>query len=109
MNDQPGPLSLHIPLPVVRPGDKPDFSHMAVPRAGEVRRPPLDVAAAEIHDLAFTIIRVLDREGKAVGPWVPDLDAAALKEGLRAMMLTRAFDTRMMMAQRQGKTSFYMQ
>jgi 2-oxoisovalerate dehydrogenase E1 component alpha subunit len=28
--------------------------------------------------------------------------------GLRAMLTTRAFDARMMMAQRQGKTSFYM-
>src|SRR5690606_4352145 len=32
-----------------------------------------------------------------------------LMEGLRHMMLLRAFDQRMLMAQRQGKTSFYMQ
>lgn len=103
------PLSLHVPAPPVRPGDKPDFSHIVVPRAGEVRRPPTDVAAHEIRDLAYSIIRVLNRQGEAVGPWAPDLDAEALKGGLRAMMRTRAFDARMMMAQRQGKTSFYMQ
>jgi 2-oxoisovalerate dehydrogenase E1 component alpha subunit len=103
------PLSLHVPAAPVRPGDKPDFSHIAVPRAGEVRRPPVDVGAHEIHDLACSIIRVLNRQGEAVGPWAPELDAEALKGGLRAMMRTRAFDARMMMAQRQGKTSFYMQ
>lgn len=103
------PLSLHVPAPPVRPGDKPDFSHIAVPRAGEVRRPPVEIGAHEIHDLAYSIIRVLNRQGEAVGPWAPELDAEALKEGLRAMMRVRAFDARMMMAQRQGKTSFYMQ
>jgi 2-oxoisovalerate dehydrogenase E1 component alpha subunit len=103
------PLSLHVPAPPVRPGERPDFGHMVVPRAGEVRRPPVDTAAHDIHDLAYSIIRVLNREGEAVGPWAPDLDAEALKQGLRAMMRTRSFDARMMMAQRQGKTSFYMQ
>ncbi|MGG5811567.1 3-methyl-2-oxobutanoate dehydrogenase (2-methylpropanoyl-transferring) subunit alpha [Falsiroseomonas sp. CW058] len=103
------PLSLHVPAPPGRPGDKPDFSHIAIPRAGEVRRPPVDADAHAIHDLAYSIIRVLNREGEAVGPWAPGLGAEALKDGLRAMMRTRAFDARMMMAQRQGKTSFYMQ
>jgi 2-oxoisovalerate dehydrogenase E1 component alpha subunit len=103
------PLSLHVPEPPVRPGDQPDFSHIAIPRAGEARRPPVDAAAHEFRDLAFSLIRVLNRAGEAVGPWAPALDEAALKAGLRAMMLTRAFDARMMMAQRQGKTSFYMQ
>src|SRR5690242_5346383 len=111
------PLSLHVPEPAVRPGDKPDFHYMAIPQAGAVRRPPVDVPAHEIHDLAYSIIRVLDRQGRAIGPWAPPgappgapgLDAEALKAGLRAMMKTRAYDARMMMAQRQGKTSFYMQ
>lgn len=103
------PLSLHVPEPPVRPGGKPDFSRIAIPPAGKVRRPPVDVAAHDIHDLAYTIIRVLNREGEAVGPWAPALDPEALKAGLRAMMKTRAFDARMMMAQRQGKTSFYIQ
>lgn len=103
------PLSLHVPEPAVRPGGKPDFSHVRVPRAGTVRRPPLDVAAADIRDLAYTIIRVLNREGRAVGDWAGSLDADGLRRGLRAMIKTRAFDARMLMAQRQGKTSFYMQ
>ena len=31
-----------------------------------------------------------------------------LRRGLKAMLLTRAYDERMYRAQRQGKTSFYM-
>jgi 2-oxoisovalerate dehydrogenase E1 component alpha subunit len=103
------PLSLHVPEPPARPGDRPDFSGLAIPQAGRVRRPPVDGAAHDIHDLAYSVIRVLNRQGEAVGPWRPGLDTDALKAGLRAMMKTRAFDARMMMAQRQGKTSFYMQ
>jgi 2-oxoisovalerate dehydrogenase E1 component alpha subunit len=103
------PLSLHVPEPPVRPGDKPDFSRWTIPQAGKVRRPPVEVAAHDILDLAYSVIRVLNRQGEAVGPWRPGLDAEALKLGLRAMMKTRAFDARMLLAQRQGKTSFYMQ
>ena len=33
--------------------------------------------------------------------------AEQLRKGLRDMMLTRAFDARMLLSQRQGKTSFY--
>ncbi len=105
----PKPLSLHVPEPEVRPGDKPDFSGVKIPRAGTVPRPPIDVAPADIRDLGYTIIRVLNRDGEAVGPWagmLPDEDAL---QGLRDMMKVRAFDARMLMAQRQGKTSFYMQ
>ena len=37
------------------------------------------------------------------------MDVALLKRGMRAMLLTRAFDARMLIAQRQKKMSFYMQ
>ena len=62
-----------------------------------------------IRDLAYSVIRVLDRDGEAVGPWGGLLNDDELLEGLRHMMILRAFDARMVMAQRQGKTSFYMQ
>ena len=106
---EPGPLSFHVPAPAVRPGGTPDFSDVEISRAGEVRRPEIDVAPAEIRDLAFAIIRVLDRNSEAVGPWAGLLTDQELLEGLRHMMTLRAFDARMQMAQRQGKTSFYMQ
>jgi 2-oxoisovalerate dehydrogenase E1 component alpha subunit len=103
------PLSLHVPEAPVRPGGQPDFSYVEIPRAGTVRRPPVDANAKDIRDLAYTIIRVLNRRGEAVGDWDPKLDVERLKSGLRAMMKTRSYDSRMTMAQRQGKTSFYMQ
>jgi 2-oxoisovalerate dehydrogenase E1 component alpha subunit len=106
---EPGPLSFHVPAPAVRPGGTPDFSDVKISRAGEVRRPDVDVAPADIRDLAFQIIRVLDRNSEAVGPWAGLLSDQELLEGLRHMMTLRAFDARMQMAQRQGKTSFYMQ
>ena len=103
------PLKLHVPEPEFRPGGKPDFSGVSIPRAGSVRKPPVDTAPEEIRDLAYSIIRVLNRAGEAVGPWAGALPNEALLAGLRTMMKVRAYDVRMQMAQRQGKTSFYMQ
>ena len=103
------PLTLHVGEPAVRPGDAPEFSNIRVPRAGEVMRPEIGVDAEPIRDLAFSVVRVLNRDGEAVGPWAGSLSEAELLEGLRHMMTLRAFDARMQMAQRQGKTSFYMQ
>jgi 2-oxoisovalerate dehydrogenase E1 component alpha subunit len=104
-----GPLTLHVPEPAVRPGGVPDFSNVHIPRAGSVARPPVDADPESIRELAYSIIRVLNREGKAVGPWSSLLSDAELLEGMRHMMTLRAFDARMLLAQRQGKTSFYMQ
>jgi 2-oxoisovalerate dehydrogenase E1 component alpha subunit len=101
-------LSLRVPVPKHRPGDKPDFSALSIPEAGETRRPEIDAHPREISDLAFSLIRVLDAKAQAVGPWNPKLDAETLRRGLTTMLLTRAFDDRMFRAQRQGKTSFYM-
>ncbi|APH73580.1 3-methyl-2-oxobutanoate dehydrogenase (2-methylpropanoyl-transferring) subunit alpha [Aquibium oceanicum] len=103
------PLRLNVPEPEVRPGGKPDFSNVKIPKAGTVDRPPVDVAPADIRDMAYSIIRVLNRKGEAVGPWSGTLTPEEALSGLRDMMRVRAFDRRMLMAQRQGKTSFYMQ
>jgi 2-oxoisovalerate dehydrogenase E1 component alpha subunit len=102
-------LRLHVPEPEVRPGDEPDFSKVAIPKAGSVLRPPVDVDPRDIRELAFSIIRVLNRQGEAVGPWAGTLTTAELLEGLRHMMTLRIFDARMQTAQRQGKTSFFLQ
>ncbi|MBK6295205.1 MAG: 3-methyl-2-oxobutanoate dehydrogenase (2-methylpropanoyl-transferring) subunit alpha [Rhodoferax sp.] len=103
------PLRLHVPEPTGRPGHDTDFSYLPLSKAGDVRRPPIDAMPAQTSDLAFTLIRVLDPEGQAVGPWVPQMDVALKIRGLRAMLRTRAFDARMLIAQRQKKMSFYMQ
>jgi 2-oxoisovalerate dehydrogenase E1 component alpha subunit len=102
------PLSLHVPEPKFRPGDEVDFCDIVVPAAGSARRPDTAAPADSFHELAYTLVRVLDDDGQAVGPWDPRLDAEAKRRMLRNMALVRAFDERMFRAQRQGKTSFYM-
>ncbi|HEY1605531.1 MAG TPA: thiamine pyrophosphate-dependent enzyme [Allosphingosinicella sp.] len=101
-------LSLHVPEPNARPGDAVDFSDIVIPQAGSVRRPDPHAPAAETHDLVATLVRVLDEDGAAVGPWDPKLDPDSLRRILRDMLLVRIYDDRMYRAQRQGKTSFYM-
>jgi 2-oxoisovalerate dehydrogenase E1 component alpha subunit len=104
------PLRLHVPEPTGRPGIPTDFSYLHVSKAGEVRRPEIHTRPIDTQDIAFGLVRVLDEEGNAIGPWKPeDLDPVRMRKGLRAMMKTRIFDTRMTMAQRQKKISFYMQ
>lgn len=107
MSNRP-PLRLHVPEPYARPGDTPDFSHFQIPDAGETRRPDIAEPEPQMRDLPYGLIRVLDEKHKAVGPWDPRLAPEILRQGLRAMLLTRVFDERMFRAHRQGKTSFYM-
>ena len=102
------PLQLHVPEPPARPGQAPDFSWVKAPAAGSVARPDIGAEPHEMRAHAYALIRVLDDDGAAAGPWDPKLDPGTLRRGLRAMMLTRAYDDRMFRAQRQGKTSFYM-
>jgi 2-oxoisovalerate dehydrogenase E1 component alpha subunit len=106
---QPSALRLHVPEPSGRPGSPTDFSYLHVSPAGAVRKPPIATSHFDTNDLSYELVRVLDDEGRAVGPWVPQIDAARLRKGLRAMMKTRIFDARMLIAQRQKKLSFYMQ
>jgi 2-oxoisovalerate dehydrogenase E1 component alpha subunit len=60
-----------------------------------------------MRELAYGLIRVLDDDGIARGPWNPSLDVPHLQAGLRAMLLTRVFDNHLFKAHRQGKCSFY--
>ena len=103
------PLRLHVPEPTGRPGHDTDFSYLHLSRAGDVRRPRLECSPADTADLAYELVRVLDDEGQAAGPWTPAVDVAFLKKGLRAMLRTRVFDARMLIVQRQKKISFYIQ
>ena len=41
-----------------------------------------------IADLSTTLVRVLDDEHRAVGPWDPHLEPTDLQVGLRHMMTT---------------------
>jgi 2-oxoisovalerate dehydrogenase E1 component alpha subunit len=99
---------LHVPRPPARPGEKPDFSYVAISPAGSAARPDPNAALTETESLSREMVRVLDENHRAVGPWDPHLAPADLELGLRHMMLTRVFDDRMHRAQRQGKITFYM-
>ena len=98
---------LHVPRPPARPGEKPDFSYVAISPAGSVARPDPNATLTETESLSREMVRVLDDKHRAVGPWDPHLAPADLELGLRHMMLTRVFDDRMHRAQRQGKITFY--
>ncbi|MGI9325683.1 MAG: thiamine pyrophosphate-dependent enzyme [Pseudomonadales bacterium] len=100
---------LHIPNPPARPGESPDFSYVEQSDAGAVRRPEISARVRDMDDLAFTMVRVMDDEGVAHEPWNPHLEPQDVQVALRHMLLTRAYDDRMLRMQRQGKISFYMQ
>jgi 2-oxoisovalerate dehydrogenase E1 component alpha subunit len=102
------PLSLHVPEPKFRPGDAVDFVGVDVPPAGSAPRPDTAEAPRAMTHLAYTLVRVLDENGQAVGPWNPRLSPDQARRLLADMVKLRAFDERMFRAQRQGKTSFYM-
>eukprot|EP01132_Coremiostelium_polycephalum_P013547 gene13547-16502_t len=109
MTQQYEPLRLHVPEPSGRPGCKTDFTYLRLTDAGLVRKPPIDVEPADTADLAKGLIRVLDDQGQALGPWAEGVPVEILRKGMRAMLKTRIFDNRMVVAQRQKKMSFYMQ
>jgi len=102
------PLHLHVPEPPARPGDKPSFSHLVIPEAGETRKPDVTDSESDMRDLPYGLVRVLNDSGAAIGPWDPGLSPDILRKGLRSMLLTRVFDERLFRVHRQGKTSFYM-
>jgi len=99
---------LHTPQPHSRPGEDPDFSYLETSPAGAVERPDANARVRDIGNLAVDLVRVLDDQHCAVGPWHPHLDPPDLQVGLRHMLLTRIYDDRMQRAQRAGKISFYM-
>ena len=100
--------TLHIPRARARPGETPDFTYLALSPAGAVPRPDPLARARDIASLAVELVRILDDEHQAVGPWSPQLSPDVLRTGLRYMMLTRIYDDRMLRAHRQGRISFYM-
>jgi len=100
---------LQIPRPTARPGDEPDFSYLHLSPAGSVDKPPIGSRTRDIEYLSSELVRVLDDDHEAKGPWDPNLDPEQLQVALRWMLLTRALDDRMWAIQRQGRISFYMQ
>ncbi len=100
---------LYIPRPTARPGDEPDFSYLDLAPAGAIDKPTIDSRTRDIEYLSSGLVRVLDEDHTAKGPWNPNLDPEQLQVALRWMLLNRALDDRMWQIQRQGRISFYMQ
>ena len=99
------------PSPPAGPGSETDFSYLRLSRRrAQCARPPVDVAPARhrrprLH--ADPRARRRRPRRRALGARRSTPSCCA--RGLRAMMKTRVFDARMLIAQRQKKISFYMQ
>lgn len=98
---------LHVPTGSSRPGEKPDFRALHLVSDDAMFRPAPDCETREAEPLAHGLVRVLDDEGMAGGPWLPELSDEHLLQGLRHMVHVRAYDERMFRMQRQGQLSFY--
>ena len=98
---------IDVPSPKARPGDAVDFSHIEIPAAGILAKPPTDASAKDLFDYSYSLIRVLDDDGKAVGDWDPKLDKDFLLKGLKHMVKIRVFDDQIISLQRTGRMSFY--
>ena len=70
---------LNIPQPSARPGDKPDFSYLDLSPAGSIDKPPIDTRTRNLEHLSGGLVRVLDDDHEAKGPWNPDFDAMQLQ------------------------------
>lgn len=103
------PLRLHVPEPSARPGQTTDFSYLKLSPAGALPALPLDTSSQQTASYTQGLIRVLDDDGNAVGDWAKDIPDELLLRAMHAMLKTRAYDARLLIAQRQKKTSFYIQ
>ena len=83
--------TIQVPTAPARPGDKPKFAAWTN-QPGDLSRPdPLTCTAADTTDHALGLVRVLDDEGKARGPWTPDLRPDELRTGLEHIVRTSIF------------------
>ena len=97
-----------VPSPLFRPGDRSNFDHLDIPQAGILPMPDVSAPSEELHDHAFGLVRVLNHNHCAIGEWAPEIDNQVLIAGLKNMVLTRAYDARMLKMQRTKRLSFYM-
>ncbi|MEO1042624.1 MAG: thiamine pyrophosphate-dependent dehydrogenase E1 component subunit alpha [Pseudomonadota bacterium] len=108
-SDSETEFGFRVPAPPARPGETPNFASLDKGAPGDVPRLAVDAPVDAFAPYHHKLLRVLNDEGRAEGPWADVVNDTEKKTALLAMMRTRAFDQRMMRAQRQGKTSFYIQ
>jgi 2-oxoisovalerate dehydrogenase E1 component alpha subunit len=100
------PMVLQVPSAPHRPGTVPKFASPSH-QPGGLPRPDTLADYRDLCSHAVGLIRVLDDDGQAAGPWHPQLSAQQLRSGLEVMLRTRHLDARMIAMQRQGRLSFY--
>jgi 2-oxoisovalerate dehydrogenase E1 component alpha subunit len=99
-------MRLHLPCAPHRPGADPQFPAPSQ-QPGDLLRPDTLASYEALDSHSTGLIRVLDEEGVARGPWDPQLSMQKLRSGLEIMLRTRHLDARMITMQRQGRLSFY--
>jgi 2-oxoisovalerate dehydrogenase E1 component alpha subunit len=99
-------MVLHVPSAPHRPGISPKFSFPSH-QPGDLSRPDTLADYRDLRNHSVGLIRVLEDNGQASGPWHPQLSAQQLRSGLEVMLRTRHLDARMIAMQRQGRLSFY--
>jgi 2-oxoisovalerate dehydrogenase E1 component alpha subunit len=102
----PLPMKLHVPSAPHRPGTAPSFAPPSH-QPGDLPRPDTLADHGLLREHANGLIRVLQDDGAAVGPWDPQLSPQQLRSGLEVMLRTRHLDARLIAMQRQGRLSFY--
>jgi 2-oxoisovalerate dehydrogenase E1 component alpha subunit len=100
------PMVLRVPTAPHRPGDQPQFDPFPM-QPGDLERPDTLADYSELRAHAGGLIRVLNDNGVASGPWRPKLSPLQLRAGLEMMLRARHFDARMVAMQRQGRLSFH--
>ncbi|MEX0938922.1 MAG: thiamine pyrophosphate-dependent dehydrogenase E1 component subunit alpha [Pirellulales bacterium] len=99
---------LHVPDAPHRPGDEPRFARFTQ-QPGDLSRPDPLAHYEQLRPHATGLVRVLNDDGQAAGPWDPKLSPAELRTALMIMVHTRQLDRRMLTMQRQGRLSFYLE
>ncbi|MFV2068721.1 MAG: thiamine pyrophosphate-dependent dehydrogenase E1 component subunit alpha, partial [Pirellulales bacterium] len=100
-------VRLHVPSAPHRSGDEPCFSGFSE-QPEDLDRPHPLADYQQLRPHAHGLVRVLNDRGEARGVWNPELSPEVLVRGLEWMARVRAFDTRLMTMQRQGRLSFYL-
>jgi 2-oxoisovalerate dehydrogenase E1 component alpha subunit len=103
-----GPSLWHVPDAPHRPGAQPHFTKFTE-QPGDLPRPEPLAHYEKLRPHAVGLVRVLDDDAHASGPWCPALEPGALRQALEMMVRVRSFDARMMTMQRQGRLSFYLE
>lgn len=101
------PLALTVPTAPHRPGDAPSFASFPQ-QPGELPRPDVLASHELLRDHATGLVRVLNDDAVAAGPWNPQLTPQHLRSGLEFMLRARHLDLRMMTMQRQGRLTFFL-